>query len=134
MGLRNLCLCPALQNTKVLFKYLPHDEDLRDPTVHLPAMAHMNYHPEKEPRMQSTIAFYREKDASALKAWNVRRAPLGVCAATTEFRLFADWVSLAFLGVRAERGATRAPANTRWECPKSVVARRSPRPICRLTS
>ena len=30
----------------------------------------MNYHPEKEARMQATIAFYRDKDASALRAWN----------------------------------------------------------------
>ena len=34
-------------NTKVLFKYLPTDGALADPKQFLPAMAHMNYHPEK---------------------------------------------------------------------------------------
>ena len=30
----------------------------------------MNYHPEKEPRMQATVAFYRDGDTAALSAWN----------------------------------------------------------------
>ena len=61
-------------NTKVLFKYLPKDNVLGDPTQFVPAMAHMNYHPEKEPRMAATIEFYglqgHPKDANALTAWN----------------------------------------------------------------
>ena len=54
-------------NTKVLFKYLPHDATLGDPQRHLPSMAHMNYHPEKEPRMLATIRFYKEHDRAALR-------------------------------------------------------------------
>lgn len=57
-------------NTKVLFKYLPMSSDFSDPARHLPTMAHMNYHPEKEPRMQATIAFYRDGNRAALQAWN----------------------------------------------------------------
>lgn len=57
-------------NTKVVFKYLPHDPALSDPVRHTPTMAHMNYHPEKEPRMQATIALYRDHDLKALSAWN----------------------------------------------------------------
>ena len=57
-------------NTKVLFKYLPHDATLGDPDVHLPGLAHMNYHPEKEPRMAATLAFYQRHDRKALAAWN----------------------------------------------------------------
>ena len=33
-------------------------------------MAHMNYHPEKDPRMEATIAFYNKHDRSALSKWN----------------------------------------------------------------
>lgn len=57
-------------NTKVLFKYMQHDPVLGDPAAHTPACAHMNYHPEKEPRMAATIAFYKDRDRTALAAWN----------------------------------------------------------------
>ena len=55
---------------QVLFKYLPRDSVLRDPARHLPSMAHMNYHPEKEPRMAATIAHFVKRTAGALAAWN----------------------------------------------------------------
>lgn len=55
---------------QVLFRYLPHDAELGDPSVHVPATAHMNYHPEKEPRMAATIAFYRDGRRDALREWN----------------------------------------------------------------
>ena len=57
-------------NTKVLFKYLPRDPQLGDPRLFRPTMAHMNYHPEKEPRMRAAIAYYRDGDAKALAEWN----------------------------------------------------------------
>lgn len=57
-------------NTKVLFKHLRHEPELGDPIRHLPAMAHMNYHPEKEPRMAATVAFYGSRDLAALSPWN----------------------------------------------------------------
>lgn len=52
------------------FKYLRYDRTLGEPRVHVPAMAHMNYHPEKEPRMAATIAFYKRGDTRALSEWN----------------------------------------------------------------
>ena len=61
-------------NTKVLFKYLPKDSTLGDASLFRPAMAHMNYHPEKEPRMAATIAFYgadgTPPQPKALALWN----------------------------------------------------------------
>jgi len=66
----------CVMNTKLLFKYLPHarhlpaDVPLGEPHIHVPTMAHMNYHPEKEQRMAATLRFYREKDRSALREWN----------------------------------------------------------------
>ena len=75
---RSLLSCPpsrpvsqlCVMNTKVLFKHIPRDRQLSPPQAHTPAMAHMNYHPEKEPRMQATIAYYRDHITTALAAWN----------------------------------------------------------------
>ena len=66
------CLYPSLcvLNTKVLFRYLKKDPRLDAPSKFVPAMAHMNYHPEKGERMAATIGFYVKGDALALHAWN----------------------------------------------------------------
>eukprot|EP00965_Chrysotila_dentata_P143318 4735382-Pleurochrysis_carterae.AAC.2 len=37
-------------NTKTLFRYMRHDEQLRDIAQHKPVSIHVNYHPEKEER------------------------------------------------------------------------------------
>ena len=57
-------------NTKVLFKHLPHDAALATPQRFVPTMAHMNYHPEKGPRMASLVEFYMKGKPDALAAWN----------------------------------------------------------------
>lgn len=57
-------------NTKVLFRYLKKDPQLNSPSKFVPAMAHMNYHPEKGERMAATIGFYVKGDERALHAWN----------------------------------------------------------------
>ena len=57
-------------NTKVLFKYMRYDAALALPSDHLPVSIHINYHPEKEQRMRSVVAYYFEAQRGALDAWN----------------------------------------------------------------
>jgi len=57
-------------NTKVLFKYMRYDVALALPSVHLPVSIHINYHPEKEQRMRSVVAYYFDAQRNALDAWN----------------------------------------------------------------
>ena len=63
-----LCFC----NTKLVFKYMRYDAQLIDPAYHLPVTVHINYHPEKEARMDSVARFYHghESKASTLDRWN----------------------------------------------------------------
>jgi len=54
----------------VLFKYMRYDAALARPADHLPVSIHINYHPEKEQRMRSVVAYYFEGQRDALDGWN----------------------------------------------------------------
>jgi hypothetical protein len=61
-----LCFC----NTKYVFKFMRYDKELADPQLHRPVTVHINYHPEKELRMDSVNRFYHHGDLKALDKWN----------------------------------------------------------------
>ena len=61
-----LCFC----NTKLLFKVMRHDTQLIDTSLHVPVTVHINYHPEKEARMDSVSRYYHRHDRTALDKWN----------------------------------------------------------------
>ena len=63
-----LCFC----NTKLVFKYMRYDAQLIDAARHVPVTVHINYHPEKEARMDSVARYYHghESRASTLDRWN----------------------------------------------------------------
>lgn len=54
-------------NTKALFRYLRVHPAF---PAHVPVSAHVNYHPEKEARMQSINEYYHKHQLAALDVWN----------------------------------------------------------------
>jgi hypothetical protein len=52
-------------NSKVLFKYLRHDQSKMDSTK--PVMIHVNYHPNKFERMKAIVEYYVNGNKDALK-------------------------------------------------------------------
>ena len=59
-------------NTKLLFKYMRHDAQLIDRSMHTPVTVHINYHPEKEARMVSVSQYYLQNSpmTRTLDKWN----------------------------------------------------------------
>lgn len=53
-------------NSKYLFKTVRHSPTLRK---HIPAMVHLNYHPDKHERMRAVVRYFHDDDPRALEAW-----------------------------------------------------------------